>query len=193
MHKKDIQENINELFALLNDETNEQHLLEHGGTLIESLRTTWKEQKQEFSKDNIKLLQKASSQLNAIAEFIVEQDDFKYIDTVDDADEIIGRLYDLMEITGELAVSGRIQKEISELVERKAELPSRSKKQHDIELRNAIIKLDAKAPNCKRKGCGNKMVIRQADGSYFWGCSSFPKCWGRQWLSKEELELLLSD
>ena len=49
---------------------------------------------------------------------------------------------------------------------------------------------DANAPTCKRKNCDCKMVIRQGNGAYFWGCSAFPKCWNKQWLKKEELELL---
>jgi len=186
----DIKGTINELGSLLTNETNEQYLLEHGSVLIETLRATWKEHKPEFSQDNINSLQKSASQLEAISEFIDEEEDFKYIDNVDDADETIGRLYPLIELTDNLAVSGRIQKEIRELIERKDKLPSRALKQQDVELKNAINKLSANAPDCKRQDCGCKMVLRQGNGSFFWGCSSFPKCWGKQWLKKEELELL---
>ena len=128
--------------------------------------------------------------MEAISEFIDEEEDFKYIDTQDDADETIGRLYPLIELTEGLAVAGRINKEIRELVERKNTLPSRTLKQHEIKLKDAINKLNTNAPTCKRDNCGCKMVIRQGNGTYFWGCSSFPKCWGKQWLKKEELALL---
>ena len=107
--------------------------------------------KNEFSQDIINSLQKSASQLEAISEFIEE--DFGYIDTQDDADETIGRLYPLIELTEGLAVAGRINKEIRELVERKSSLPPRTLKQHETELKNIINKLNANAPTCKRKNC----------------------------------------
>ncbi len=185
-----IHETINELTGLLKNETGERHLLDHGTKLIESLRKAWKVQKNEFSQDIINSLQKSASQLEAISEFIEEEEDFGCIDTQDDADETIGRLYPLIELTEGLAVAGRINKEIRELVERKSSLPPRTLKQHETELKNIINKLNANAPTCKRKNCDCKMVIRQGNGAYFWGCSAFPKCWNKQWLKKEELELL---
>ncbi len=131
-----IHETINELTGLLKNETGERHLLDHGTKLIESLRKAWKVQKNEFSQDIINnSLQKSASQLEAISEFIEEEEDFGYIDTQDDADETIGRLYPLIELTEGLAVAGRINKEIRELVERKSSLPPRRNNWGQIQIK----------------------------------------------------------
>ena len=47
-----------------------------------------------------------------------------------------------------------------------------------------IIELEQHPPQCTK--CTNKMVIREGPGEYFWGCSSFPDCWGKRFLTNEE-------
>lgn len=44
--------------------------------------------------------------------------------------------------------------------------------------------LEQHAPQCTK--CSNKLIIRQGNGTFFWGCRDFPDCWGKRWLTKEE-------
>jgi len=34
------------------------------------------------------------------------------------------------------------------------------------------------------------MVLREGNGSYFWGCERFPECWGKKLLRKDEIDIL---
>jgi len=33
------------------------------------------------------------------------------------------------------------------------------------------------------------MVLREGGGTFFWGCRTFPTCWGKRYLTKDELSL----
>lgn len=48
--------------------------------------------------------------------------------------------------------------------------------------------LEKHAPKCTK--CAKSMIIREGNGSYFWGCPDFPECWGKRWLTKEEEQWL---
>ena len=52
------------------------------------------------------------------------------------------------------------------------------------ELDKRIKVLEQHAPQCTK--CSNKLIVRQGNGTYFWGCPDFPDCWGKRWLTKEE-------
>lgn len=183
-----IKEAIQNLNDIVHKEINEKILTSKGEELIGSLRECWKIQRDNFSEGDIQLLKKISYQLEALQDFIEILEDFPYLTTKDDVDETIGSLYSVVEKVDDLAVNARIQKEIRELIERKSSLPSKIEREGDKNLSDAINRLDSNAPICKK--CGSSMVIREGNGAYFWGCSMFPKCWGKQWLSQFELNLI---
>lgn len=179
-----IHHQIEQLRSLASHETNESKLLEEGKVLVEELRKSWKTHKAEFKEEDISSRQKIADQLAAVEEFTVEEEDFLYMSSVEDVDESIGRLYPLVEILDGLSVVGRIHKEIRELIERKKSLPTRVTNQNSIELLRVINKLNNNPPDCKK--CDSRMVLREGSGYYFWGCSTFPTCWSRWRLKKEE-------
>lgn len=152
------------------------------------LRSDWKSKQEEFTADDVVTLKDIGGILDAISEFIEEQEGFEYISSKEEVDEVIGRLYYITEKVDGLNVSSRVHKEIRELLERKSTLPSRASSQREFELKRAVANLDANAPACKK--CGSTMVLRESNSDYFWGCSTFPKCWGKKWLTNEELRFL---
>ena len=168
-----IKETINILTELVHKEINEENLISKGEELINSLRNCWKSQNKEFTEADIKLLKKISTQLAAIQEFTEILDDFPNLTDKEDVDETIGTLYSVVEKVEGLAVAARVHKEIRELIEKKTSLPFRESREKNEELRRAINSLDYNAPTCKK--CGERMVIREGDGVYFWGCSMFPQ------------------
>ena len=117
-----------------------------------------------------------------------EEAEFPFISDSDDANEVIGRLYPLVESLDGLAVAGRVRKEIRELLERAREMPTRAASKKSAALSKGIQRLLAQAPTCRK--CGSKMVVREGNGSFFWGCSTFPKCWSTRQLTKSELNNL---
>ena len=49
---------------------------------------------------------------------------------------------------------------------------------------DGINALNENRPICNM--CQNKMNVCKGESVYFWGCSIFPKCYGRRWFTKEE-------
>jgi len=184
----DVRDKIDQLKNLVSDEVNETLIIGTGEKLLTSLRSEWKSDRSVFSEDDIELLQKIGRNIDAIKMFIEEQDDFPYVSTKEEVDEAVGRLYAIVEKVDGLKVSLRVGKEIRELIEKKSTLPSQVANQRSSELKRAIATLSSNSPSCKK--CGSNMVLREGNGDYFWGCSTFPKCWGKKWLTKEELNVL---
>lgn len=183
-----VREKINGLKNLVSNEVNEARIIGEGKSALDSLRSDWKSNREEFTTDDVVTLKEIGGILDAIGEFIEEQEGFKYISSKEEVDEVIGRLYYITEKVDGLKVSGRVHKEIRELLERKSTLPSQASSQRDSESKRAVAKLNANAPPCKR--CGSNMVLRESNGDYFWGCSTFPECWGKKWLTNEEQRVL---
>lgn len=185
----DVQEQILKLKNLVLDEVNEKKIVEFGSKYLQELRQRWKSQQNDFSKDDINILITLGKKIEKIGVFIEEQEEFPYISTKEEIDEVIGRLHLMLEELvveepSKLKILGRVEKEIRELNERKAALPNQELK----ELKDAINKLNANAPICKK--CGSNMLLREGNSCYFWGCSAFPECWGKRWLTKEERNII---
>ncbi|HID49962.1 MAG TPA: hypothetical protein EYP40_10205 [Chromatiales bacterium] len=98
--------------------------------------------------------------------------------------KLTGRLHHVVARVGDLPVAGRIRKEIRELLEKRASLPSRAMDRHAAELRRAVSALNDHARICAR--CGSRMVLREGPYGFFWGCIRFPECWGKERLRAHE-------
>jgi len=183
-----IQEEIKRLISILTNELNEEELVRNGEQIIKSLRRQWKEKKELFTEDNINELKNASDQIRSIKIFIEEMEEFEYIDNSNEVDEVISKLYPVVEITSNLKISERVKKEIRELIMRRASLPSIANQNKSKSLMSGINVLNTNKPKCKK--CGSGMVLREGNGTFFWGCQTFPKCWGKKWLTKDELSKL---
>lgn len=183
-----VQEKIESLKALVSEEVNEERIVREGRNVLQILRNSWKKNREEFSAENLVLLKEIAEIIDAITRFIEEQEDFEYILSKEEVDEVVGRLYSIVEKLDGLKVSGRVNKEIRDLMERKATLPSLASSQRILELKRAVASLNSKSPTCKK--CGRNMILREGNGDYFWGCSAFPKCWGKKRLTEEELNVI---
>jgi hypothetical protein len=183
-----IQEEIQNLLNLLANELDEKELVKDANDIIKSLREQWKIKKELFAEYDIANLKIASEQIKSIEIFIEEMEEFEFIDSSDEVDEVIGKLYPVVESTSKLKISERVKKEIRELLTRRSSLKSTTSKNKSNALRNGINALNTNKPKCKK--CGAGMVLREGNGTFFWGCPTFPKCWGRKWLTKDELNKL---
>ncbi len=165
---------------------NETQLLEEGESLMKELRQAWPKQKDNFSTDDIKLLQTIKCKIEGVRSFIDTQEGFEYIATSDDAHVLINELAILVDLFKGMAVQGRVEKEIREMCEKANNLPSSKDRKESSELNSTILKLSSQAPT--RNKCGDKMVIREGNGKYFWSCQHFPRCWGKRGLNKKEIK-----
>ncbi len=184
----DIADEIGRLQSLVGEELDERRIVEEGRAILESLREAWRVRRQDFSDGDVETLRGLRGIVDALAAFIEEQEEFDYLATRDDVDEVVGRLHAVMGQVGELPVAGRVRKEIRELLEKRASLPSRALDRHAAELRRAVSALNGEAPACAR--CGSRMVLREGPYGFFWGCTRFPECWGKERLRPQERERL---
>jgi hypothetical protein len=184
----EIRDRIESLKDTISTEINENRLIRKGEELFNSLRKDWQTHKSQFKEADIRFLKNCSDSIEAIQEFAELLEDFPYISDKEDVDETIGELYTVVEKLEGLAVAARVNKEIRELLEKRERLPSRENRFKDAKLSASIARLNSTSKTCRK--CGARMVIREGDGSFFWGCSTFPNCWGKSWLTSEELRII---
>ena len=185
-----ISEKINYLSEFICNEIDEDSLVSNGRRLIEELRDEWKLNRLDFSDENVKSLRRITLLLDEIEDFIFEQQDFQYISSKEEIDEATGRLQYILTNTSNLKIAARINKEVRELLERRTSLPNRGATKKDEKLRRALSTLRSKIHKCNKCDKNPIMVLREGPSSFFWGCPTFPVCWGRKFLTKEELSVL---
>ena len=183
-----LRQKINGLDKFISEEVNEKILVTEGRKLLDTLREDWRSNRTSFSEDDLVFLQKTVRLLNEVENFIYEQKDFDLISSKEEVEEVIVRLHDILENTSELEITTRIRKEIRELLERKTVLPNRGQTKKDKQLLRALSILGSNSFDCNK--CGANMVLRDGPNLPFWGCSTFPACWGKKYLTKDELSML---
>jgi hypothetical protein len=183
-----IQSKIDELQSILETETNEKVLIERGQSLLIELRQAWPKHKNDFSDNDISKLRSFTVTLEAVNDFIDLQEEFEYVRSVEDSNNLVNDLFLLSEHLHDFPLKGRLLKEIRELNEKSVKLPNDHDRKESAKLSHAIATLSSRSPICKK--CGSNMVLREGNGSFFWGCEHFPGCWGKSWLSKEELDII---
>ena len=179
---------IGEIRAALDSKTKESELL----TLIENrlseLRQRYKSNRSEFTGEEIEFLKSLSPLQEALREFGEAIEEKEWVRTRDDAQELASRFGELRDRLSPYLVSKRAEKEIRDILASAQALPfaAVSAGQAEFGRRRATLENSAKA--CVK--CGAKMVLRESQHGYFWGCSTFPRCFSRKWLSKDESEQL---
>ena len=72
------------------------------------------------------------------------------------------------------------------MVELSMNLDSELSVSKDIEKSKIISRMESSKGRCGKPNCEGRWVIRESTHGYFWGCSLFPKCFSRKYLTKEE-------
>ena len=184
----EIKNDIKDIDELLNDEVDENKLLEKSKKKINKLREKYKEDKSNFDNKDLENLKENAKKIKAIKDFKEELEEFEYLEFQEEVDEVIGRLYPIISTIEGLSVTQRIEKEIRVLQSRRDKLPREGVQRLESEKLKGINQLSANAHKCKK--CGSRMVLREGNNTFFWGCSTFPGCWGQHWLTKEEKNIL---
>lgn len=182
-----IEDQLISFSSIFENEINEKILLDKAIKARAELRLAYVNDRSLFSSESIIKLKELSNKIEMIEIFIDHQDDFDHIQCKEDIDEIILELYCVVETLSELKVSGRINKEIRGLLNKKDVLPSKAVTLKKTKENSAYKALSANPHKCKK--CDEIMVLREGGGTFFWGCRTFPTCWGKRYLTKDELSL----
>jgi len=101
--------------------------------------------------------------------------------------------YEFNQIADELLgykVSNLARRYKMEMIQLSSKLEPELNVSKDVEKSKVISRLESNKGKCGKPNCEGKWVIRESTHGYFWGCSLFPKCFSRKYLTKEEIDLL---
>lgn len=178
------------IYANLNNtQARESELIDLIEETLPRLRMMYLNNKEEFSDETITFLQTAGGIPDALRDLMDAVDDKSWVQTYDDAAELIVRLEEIRARLVPFPVAKRAEKEIRELLAQLTSLPSIGTVRREREHTRRVVQLEAKASLCPK--CNTKMTLRGSHAGLFWGCGDFPRCFYRQWLTKQESKALL--
>lgn len=182
-HDHEKQKAIEELHTALTNNANEHQLLDLIDRNLNSLKSKYRRHANEM--EFLKLL---SPLQEALREFIDAVEDKGSIRTREDAQDLASRFAELRDKLSPHLVSKRADKEMREVIAKSKTLPFGAVVAGDVEFQKRRIRLESAAKPCQK--CGAKMVLRESQYGYFWGCGDFPTCFASRWLSPEDSESL---
>lgn len=180
-----------DLHRSLETNANERQLLEFIGECLSSLRAMYRNSRAGFTDEVVAFLKSLTSVQDCLREFVEAMEEKDWVRTRDDAQEIAARFGELAERLSPHLVAKRAEKEFREVAARAQALPFAAVVAGEAEFRHQCSQLERAVQPCQK--CGSKMVLRESQHGYFWGCSTFPKCFSRRWLSVEESKCLFPE
>ena len=168
-------------------ESNEQTVLEDGALKLAELEQMCAQNPNHFDAADRTRLKQISDQLVCLARFPEVLEDYERPLHADEVDEAVNLLFEVQVDLEGWKVVERIKKEIREMIQLKLRLPTRKQVREHQDINAGIGKLSQKPPACPK--CNRPMTLRLGY-TYFWGCSSFPHCWGKRELKAEEKALI---
>ena len=187
-NREELTEPLNELKTLIYTSLNLQEILSYGNEHLPHLEISVTNSNDSSGTDKRLLLDDLSKKFNAIKIFYEELEDIKYMEYKEEFEESIGKFYEILETLDELEITKVVQKEIRELVIKKDSSISSFTAKQEKSVTDGINALNENRPICNM--CQNKMNVCKGESVYFWGCSIFPKCYGRRWFTKEEKQMV---
>lgn len=178
-----------DLHHALERNANEHQLLDVIGECLSSLRAMYPHSRAEFTNEVVAFLNSLKSVQGCLCEFVDALEEKEWVRTRDDAQEIAARFGELAECLSPYLVAKRAEKEFREIVARAQALPFAAVVAGEAEFRHQCSQLQIAVQPCQK--CGSSMVLRKSKNGYFWGCSTFPKCFSRRYLSAEESKCLV--
>lgn len=177
-----------ELQGQLTVQSDEQKLKQFLDAAIPEFESLYREARSAFTTDVVTQLQDVRACQSALQEFIEICEDIADVRSKEEARELKDRLRDISSHFENYPVCGRIEKEYRGLSQALVTLPSESDAKTDVKLNSRIAQLNGDPPECRK--CGSPMVLHLGRSTPFWGCSTFPKCYSRKWLTKKQRRFL---
>lgn len=183
MRKPEIASDIAEIQDALGSFVSERDLLDALKPRLARLRESYKRDPSRFTPsdiDNLRSIQPIISALEDFESFIEEKA------SDENPQRLSGWIAELRRISlacQGLAIDERIRKEVRELSE-----IERSRPNQTPALDRVVRGLQREASHCRK--CGSKLILREGDHGYFWGCSRFPDCFGKAGLTLDQARKL---
>jgi topoisomerase-like DNA binding C4 zinc finger protein len=172
---------LNQAIAAMADEVKLQDFILRS---LPELRTQYRQSPERFSPQMIANLQRIARLADAIHEFRDSIDDADDARTRDEAMDVAAQLESLRTRLWPPMLAMRLDKELREVAERAAALPEAPSLKRSSARRRIVAELQSTAAPCPR--CGQGVVLRETRDGSFWGCSSFPRCFGSRALNGDE-------
>jgi len=162
---------INRLDYLFTSNKNLEQILSEGEIILEDLRLLCPKDKKEAIHE-LQIYSKALDLLYLITDIKIDFRSLKSQEEIIDYLELMDEFHNLINLS-ELN-NKRMETTKRSLLSEYRKLPSLDKIREIKDLERSF----GSAPNCPK--CNQRMVLREKgnEGSYFWGCRDFPKCWG---------------
>lgn len=187
---KTVAEIVSSLRKELAQSSEENKLLAFVRQTLDELREKYKSEKSSFSAQEITFLSEVSRTVGiTLQDFIDALEEASVIQYQEDAQEVAIRFSEIAERLSPYLVAKRAQKEARELIEKFHELPSRKTGAAETRLKQ----LEHLAPICPIHKEHGKMKLRESQFGVFWGCDTFPLCFGKRSLTKKERFQLWGD
>ncbi len=183
-----VEKNVEQVRALFLSTYCEQKLVSRGEEILRELRSKWKKERASFTSDIVAELKTYSEAIEAIKDFELEKEDFNYLRSKEDIDDVIANVFQILDKLASFPVSKKIAKDVRDLELKRQTLPNSDERVVERKKSEAERTLKSNPPQCKK--CGQNMMLREGNGSYFWGCRDFPTCWGKKYLTKDELAII---
>lgn len=165
---------VAQLRTTLGSNAKEAEVLDVIDRNLSSLRAIYPERRREFSEETIHFLRSVTQIRDALRDFIETTEEITCIRTRDDAQELASRISEIGDRLRPHLVAKRAEKETRELVAKAVSLPFAAILGREIDLHRELVKLEGNMKPCRK--CGIRMVLRESQHGFFWGCSTFPEC-----------------
>ena len=175
---------VTEIESLVRGSVSASELTAEVSLRLKQLRELYVADKSAFSAEQVRRLQFAASIPALVADFLELLEESHYITHREDVEELVGRFLIIEEGLTECLFSQRAAKEGRELLERYESLPARWRSQQENVQRERESRIERLAPNCPI--CATRLVLRESMYGLFWGCRSFPSCFGKKGLDAEQ-------
>ena len=181
-----VQGRLARIRSVLAATSNEHELRRELSLHLRELRRLYKIDKQPFSEDDIEFLREAGVVLEALEELTEVLEGIESLPDVLHAADALEDLDRIARAIGPLPVQQRVLREMRALRERFPRIDDSTLKQQERRSQS-ILRLERDAPPCP---CGARAVLRESRLGFFWGCSTFPECWKKRPLKRQEAEAL---
>ena len=181
------QDMINGLVQVLSEVYAEEELHKTLSTQLDVLRDIYRHNRAAFSQEHIAFLKTVGQMDKAVMTFIELKEELEDVYDIEDYTRLMAILEDIQNALRGSAVAKRVEKETRELREKLPDLAQQNIVVEGMKISAKIRQLERNAPNCKRR---HRMIIRQGESEYFWGCSEFPHCFLTERLTRKEEEFL---
>ncbi len=146
------------------------------------------ESRVQLSEDDLLLARSLPAYVEALTNFAAGLASLKYVKSKEYATELSFTFSEVAVTMSGFLIARRAEKEIRELTAKANTLPSEDAARGNAQLYGRIVTLEAEASKCV---CGGRKKLYSGNGSYFWGCGNFPRCFkSRRSLNKQEADFL---